>query len=205
VPNDQTISLGCHGIIRGVLFMEEIWKDIEGHDGYQVSNLGNVKSLDRWIFKIDKRFSKPIKLFQPGIMKAKTKYASKKGLYGFYFTVNLGKIKRIPIHRIVAKTFIDNPLCLNEVNHINSIKTDNRVENLEWVNRRENMAHAYKKRIGKSSKYTGVSFLKRDKKWESYITINSKRINLGYYNLEEDAHNAYQKALKDHNLKNKFF
>ena len=54
-----------------------------------------------------------------------------------------GKYKRVLIHRLVAVAFITNPSEKAEVNHINGNKLDNRVENLEWVSREENIRHAY--------------------------------------------------------------
>ena len=100
--------------------MEEIWKDIEGYNGdYQVSNLGRVKS-----FKYGKE-----KILKP--QKLNTGYLS----------INLcknGKMKTSRINRLVAEAFLPNPENLSEVDHINSDKTNNCVENLQWISHVEN-------------------------------------------------------------------
>lgn len=54
------------------------------------------------------------------------------------------KSKRFCIHRLMAMAFIPNPDSLEQVNHINGIKTDNRICNLEWVSRSQNLIHAYR-------------------------------------------------------------
>lgn len=103
--------------------MKEIWKKIDFCDYYFVSNFGNVKST----FKNEKKL-KPIK-------------------DNGYLYVNLsykGFRKKTSIHRLVALYFIDNPENKKEVNHINGIKTDNNVKNLEWCTSQENQIHAYK-------------------------------------------------------------
>lgn len=109
----------------GIFIMEEIWKDIKGYEGlYQVSNLGNVKSF----------YNSNIRLLKAGINSNK------------YFYVGLIKDKKrtfILIHRLVAITFIPNTEKKPFVNHINGIKKDNRVENLEWCTQQENVKHSW--------------------------------------------------------------
>lgn len=103
----------------------EVWKDIVGYEGmYQVSSLGNIRSMK----------NNKIRLLQPGINT------------GGYKQVTLlmnGVPKSARVHRIVASAFIQKTDKQTEVNHINGVKTDNRVENLEWVSRETNMQHAY--------------------------------------------------------------
>lgn len=113
---------------------EEIWKPIKGYEGYyEVSNIGNVRSLDREI-KINNK-----------IWKLKGKLLKKRIESNGYLAVVLfvdSNRNSQKIHRLVADAFIDNANNKKEVNHINFIKDDNRVENLEWVTRSENMKHA---------------------------------------------------------------
>ena len=73
------------------------------------------------------------------------------GRNGYYQVslCNKGNIKRLSLHRVIASTFLDNLDNKAQVNHINGIKTDNRLENLEWSTRSENMKHAYKNGLKK--------------------------------------------------------
>lgn len=104
----------------------EVWKDVQGFEGYyQVSNLGNIFSL------INNR-------------KMKTTI-NKRGYCQTMFCGNVQR-KNIRVHIIVAKAFIPNPQNKPAVNHINGIRNDNRLENLEWVTNKENTSHAI--RIG---------------------------------------------------------
>jgi hypothetical protein len=107
--------------------MEEVWKDVKGFEGlYQVSNFGNVKRLISERVFAERLIGRTIDRY--GYVK---RVLSKDGKNN-YFTE----------HRLVAIAFIDNPDNKATVNHINGIKTDNRVENLEWNTTNENHQHA---------------------------------------------------------------
>lgn len=111
--------------------MQEIWKDIKDYEGlYQISNFGNVKSFPR----------KGTHKNKERILK---QYKNHKGYFYTVLTKN-SKGKQFFIHRLIAIHFIENPLNKPQVNHINGIKTDNSIKNLEWVSGMENMQHSWK-------------------------------------------------------------
>lgn len=123
--------------------MKEEWKEIKGYEGfYQVSNRGRVKSLPREILR--KNNSKSYMTTEKFIGESKTKY----GYYLARLVIN-NDIKSVPIHRLVAQAFIPNPKNKPQVNHINGVKTDNRVENLEWNTLKENVTHFHSKNYTK--------------------------------------------------------
>jgi hypothetical protein len=116
---------------------DEIWRNVKEHMGtYQVSNFGRVRSLDK-------------------ILKNKNGYRKRKGkllkpvLYHGYEKVCL--IRKLTfVHRIVANSFLIKPMGENiVVNHKNGIKTDNRIENLEWCTQSENVKHSYRNGLQK--------------------------------------------------------
>lgn len=128
-----------------VELQEEVWKDIEGFENfYQVSTLGRIRSLDRYVRGKDK-----LRLIKSRIKNPQIRNG--------YYRVSLSKnlfVKAFDVHRLVAQTFIPNPKNKEQVNHKNGIKTDNRVDNLEWVTRKENVQHAFRTGL--------VDFSKRD-------------------------------------------
>lgn len=135
--------------------MEEIWKDIKDYEGlYQVSNLGNVKTLSKYA-KCGNG-SSLVQRLQFGYMNI--------SLYKNH------KTKTFKVHRLVAQAFIPNYKNKPQINHINGIKTDNRVENLEWVTAKENTKHA---------RATGlVSKDQIDKCVEAMKNANTKEIEM---------------------------
>lgn len=145
--------------------MVEEWKDIEGYPDYMVSNQGRIKSL---------RFGKE------KILKLKVdKYG-----YNIICLYKNKKQKYISVHRLVAQTFIpntENKLC---VDHINTDKLDNRVENLRWCTQKENNNNplTLKKHIGKLNHSSRSVFqfnknMELIKKWDT-IKDASKNLNI---------------------------
>ena len=132
--------------------MKEIFKNVENYDeNYQASSLGRVKSL---CFGRER------------VLKSNVSSSG-------YLIVSLyigGKGKTHQIHRLVAEAFLEKPEGINMVvDHINNDQLDNRLENLQWIEQRENCSK-YKK--NGSSQYIWVCWHKRYSKWQARIKIN---------------------------------
>ena len=117
--------------------MDELWKDVAGFDGrYQVSTLGRVRSF------VTDRILKPSPL--------------PKGYLRVFLCLGSERYTKY-VHRLVAEAFIANPNNYEEVDHINSIKTDNRVENLRWcTHAQNNQFEAKRKAVSDSMKKSEV-------------------------------------------------
>lgn len=136
----------------------EKWKDLQNVSGYQVSNYGRVRSVDRIVVRSDGQKRHYIgKVLRPNT-----------GTNGYlYFHVrNVGTIY---IHRCVALNFVPNDDKSLEVDHINSIKTDNRASNLRWITRFENASRGTR---GKSRDNT----MEKNPKAKSVIGVSNGKI-----------------------------
>ena len=171
---------------------KEAWKDIEGYEGlYQISNFGNVKSLEKYVNHSSGCGTRTVneRILKPSF--------NSKGYLIVGLFIN-GKQKKRTIHQLVAVAFknhIPNGHIL-VVNHKDFNKLNNRVKNLEIVTQREN---TNQKHLKSSSIYTGVSWRKDCNKWNAKIRIKGKTKHLGYFTIDNelDASNAYQNALKE--------
>ncbi|MEZ0117826.1 UNVERIFIED_ORG: hypothetical protein ABRZ91_001783 [Heyndrickxia coagulans] len=133
----------------------EIWKDVKGYEGlYQVSNLGNVRSVDRVVKMVYKNGN-------VATMKRKGKLLSPYKHKSGYIVVNLSKdgVRKMQyVHRLVLEAFVPNVKGLPDANHINEKKDDNRLENLEWISEKDNCNHGTRnKRIVRTKKLKNIT------------------------------------------------
>ena len=159
--------------------MKEQFKDIQGYEGlYQVSNYGNVKSLQR-------KGSLKGLMLKPGFNAG--------GYLMVTLHTNAFRKARL-IHQLVAEAFLNHtPNGMKiVVDHLDFDRTNNHVENLRLISNRENTNQKHLKSI---SKYVGVHWDKPNKKWRARIHVNGKRKHIGYFTDELAAARAYKNEL----------
>ena len=156
----------------------EIWKSIEGYEGCEVSNFGNVRS----------RYGKPFKQF-----------LNSRG----YYRVSLGTQRLHLVHRLVAKAFVDNPNGYPIVNHKDEDKTNNRADNLEWCTYKYNSNYGdTPRRSSEKQRMPVIQILPsgEEVEWESLRAVERE---LGYsHNSISKCAKGYQK--KAHGYEWKF-
>ena len=165
----------------------EIYKDIPNYEGiYQVSNLGNVKSIER-----NRKGANDV------LIKVKERILKARKYKSGYMMLGLSKNSKTKtrlVHQLVAEAFLNHVpnKHISVVNHIDFNRINNNVNNLEIVTMREN---SNKKHIETESKYVGVFMDNRGVKWRASIYVNKKAIHLGIFDTEKEASKYYENAL----------
>ena len=146
---------------------EEIWKPVEGFEGlYEVSSLGRIRSLSRYVKAKDGR--KP-RLYEGRMLKP---FSNKKGYLYIILCDNNGNHKRDAIHRLVAKAFIPNDVKERyDIDHKDSNRANNSVENLRWVTRKENCQNPITKSKYENKVCKSVIRLGRDGDIKEYLRM----------------------------------
>lgn len=151
-------------------------KEIKGYEGlYSIDEEGNVLSI---------RSGKFLKPF--------LSYSKTSGLkYKDVALSKNGNTKNYRVHRLVALNLIENQDNLKYVDHIDRNQENNHVSNLRWCTASQNQQNKGLKNVNKTSKYKGVSWDKKNKKWVVYSSIGGKTLNLGRYKTENEAAKSF--------------
>lgn len=178
---------------------KEVWVNIKGYEGlYEISNLGRIRTIPR------ERYNGFGKHWVDSIIRKPQ--MSNKGYHILRLTKD-GVTKNYRVHRLVAQHFIPNPNNYKIINHINEIKTDNRVENLEWCTQQYNLEYGntrLRQSIGQS-----IPVVKCDKngniikKYDSMISVKDDGFNNGCVGMccsgERQSHGGYKWRYADDN------
>lgn len=140
----------------------EVWKDIKGYEGlYQVSNRGQVKSMDRYANNNGTLQFRPERILKQNIQNAGRNKRCAVALS------KDGIIRRYRVHRLVAEAFIPNPENKPYIDHIDTDSTNNNVENLRWATAKENSNNPLSRKHGSEAKmghpYWGLGISKEER------------------------------------------
>ena len=152
--------------------VNEVWRSISGYLNYQVSNIGRVRNTDTGHIMLNQM--------------------NPHGYYKINLTKDRDK-KTYTIHRLVAQEFVPKPEAGHKlvVDHIDRNKLNNQVSNLRYVSYSQNNINSGKRSGITTSKYKGVSWNTRCRKWRAKLKKDRLEIYLGSYDNEVDAARAY--------------
>lgn len=165
----------------------EVWKPIECYEYYEVSNLGRVRSLDRFVTQ-KKDGTEYARLMKGRLLKPRLQ----NGGYLVVWLCSNGVSRAVTVHRLVALAFLGDSNGL-DVNHKNGDKQDNRLENLEYVSRRVNIDHSYN--VLNRKRLPGKPF-RCVESGEVFQTLSdaSKRLNIGKCSISSVLHGRNKTA-----------
>jgi hypothetical protein len=185
ILNKKQCSNRCYrsekrkSIPKVVNLENEIWKPVVGYeDIYNVSCFGRIKRIKTKIYSVKRNCY---------VWKNEHIIAQNTHIYKQFSIRANGKMYALKIHRVIAEAFIPNPENKPCVNHINGIKTDNRIENLEWCTFSENTKHAYSNgliQVGKLKEYQVLEIFKRAHNGENLTNI-AKEFNVHKSNISD--------------------
>jgi hypothetical protein len=168
----------------------EIWKDIPNYEGlYQISSLGKVKRLKSYVnhWRGGKR------VVNEKLLKQKL---NRDGYYRTCLCKNNIKETKT-IHLLMAYSFFNYKSRYGyAIDHIDNNKENNNINNLQILTTRENVTKGYLNKKT-SSKFTGVTYMKNQNQYQSYIIINNKKKHLGTFDTELEASKAYINKLNE--------
>lgn len=127
---------------------------------------------------------------------------TKSGRLYLYVSLAQGRNYKRAVHRLLAESFLPNPFNLPYVDHIDNDTLNNCVDNLRWCTASQNQQNKPSSgQKSKTSKYKGVSWDKKNKRWLVQIQFNNKNLNLGRFQDEVEAAKHYDEMARKYHQK----